>query len=104
MEDAQSSYIYRIQSSVWRLSKLLTPIPSPPSECVPPHQRTRRAVRGQYFGRRQTLDWPLTIKSLYGKTYPYATVPVMLSMHGATVVTVIKFHSAYTDQRWAVRK
>ncbi len=43
--------------------------PSPPSECVlPPHQRrgiqTRRAVRGvggQYFGRRQTLDWPLTV-------------------------------------------
>jgi hypothetical protein len=43
------------------------PTPSPPSECVlPPHQRrgggvhTRRAVGGgQYFGRRQTLDWSL---------------------------------------------
>jgi hypothetical protein len=22
---------------------------------------TRRAVRGQYFGRRQILDWPLTV-------------------------------------------
>jgi hypothetical protein len=26
----------------------------------------RRGGGGQYFGRRQTLDWPLTVKSLYG--------------------------------------
>ncbi len=45
------------------------PPPSPPGECVlPPQQRrrvhTRRAERevgGQYFGRRETQDWPLTI-------------------------------------------
>ncbi len=66
---AQSTYIYRVQSSVWRSTELLTPTPSPPSECVlPPHQRrgvhTRRAGRGvggQYLGRRHTLDWPLTV-------------------------------------------
>ncbi len=48
---AQSTYIYRVQSSVWHLQKYWLPPPSPPSECVlPPHHRrglhTRRAVRG----------------------------------------------------------
>ncbi len=73
----QSTYICRVQSSVWRLPKYWPPTPSPTSECVllPPHQKrgvhTHRAVRGwgggQYFGRRQTLDWPLTVYSLYGR-------------------------------------
>ncbi len=39
---SQSTYIHRIQSSVWRLPNywLPVPTPSPPSECVlPPHQR-----------------------------------------------------------------
>jgi hypothetical protein len=51
--DAKSSYIYRVQSSVWHLPNYWSPTLSPPSECVlPPHQRrvegvhTRRAVRG----------------------------------------------------------
>ncbi len=36
----QSSYICRVQSSVWRLPKYWPPTPSPPSECVlPPHHR-----------------------------------------------------------------
>ncbi len=46
----QSTYIYRVQSSVWRLPNHWPPTPSPPSECVlPPHQR-----RGGYTlaGRR----------------------------------------------------
>ncbi len=51
---AQSIYVCKVQSSVWRLPKYQNidpPTPSPPSECVlPPHQRrwvhTRRAVRG----------------------------------------------------------
>ncbi len=49
--------------------ELLTPHPSPPSECVPPrtkggggtHSPGGEGVGGQYFGRRQTLDWPLTV-------------------------------------------
>ncbi len=64
----QSTYVCRVKSSVWRLQNIgPPPPPSLPSECVlPPHQsrwgiHTRRAVRGQYFGRRQTLDWPLTV-------------------------------------------
>ncbi len=37
---AQSTYIYRVQNSVWRLSNNWPPSSSPPSECVlPPHQR-----------------------------------------------------------------
>jgi hypothetical protein len=54
---AQSTYICRVQSCVWRLPNIDPPPPSPLSECVlPPH----RAVRGWggsifwYFGRRQT--------------------------------------------------
>jgi hypothetical protein len=42
----------------------------------PPHRpaeggHTRweeRGVGGKYFGRRQTLDWPLTVYSLYDLT------------------------------------
>jgi hypothetical protein len=42
------------------------PSPSPPGECVlpPPFVHTRRAGRevgGQYFGRRETQDCPLTV-------------------------------------------
>jgi hypothetical protein len=50
---AQSPYVCRVQSSVWRLPKYWPPTPSRPSECVlppsPPKERwvlTRRAVRG----------------------------------------------------------
>ncbi len=66
----QSTYICRVQSSVLRLPKYWPPTSSPPSECaLSPHQRRggvhiRRAVRGvgdQYFGRRQTWDWPHTV-------------------------------------------
>ncbi len=42
----QSTYIYRVQSRVWRLPNYWTPIPSPPSECALPPHHTRRAVRG----------------------------------------------------------
>ncbi len=36
----QSTYMYRVQSSVWCLPNYWFPIPSPPIECVlPPHQR-----------------------------------------------------------------
>jgi hypothetical protein len=60
---------YRAVSGVFRSID-----PFPPSECVllPPHQRLGdthspggEGVGGQYFGRRQTLDWPLTVLSLY---------------------------------------
>ncbi len=69
---------YRAVSGVFRL---LTPTPSPPSECVfPPHQRRRgshspgdEGVGGQqYFGRRQTLDLPLTV---YGFSPVYKSLP-----------------------------
>ncbi len=32
----QSTYIYRVQNSVWCLPKYWPPTPSPPGECVPP--------------------------------------------------------------------
>jgi hypothetical protein len=40
---SQSTYIYRVQSSVLHLPNYWPPIPSPPSECVlpPSHQRRR---------------------------------------------------------------
>ncbi len=65
----QSTYIYRVHSSVWRLSQLLTPHPPLNPASVSSLRtkgrgvHTRRAVRGwggQYFGRHQTLDLPLT--------------------------------------------
>ncbi len=65
--NAQSTCICRVQSSVWRLLNYWAPTPSPPRECVLPpflcggYTHTRPAVRGQYFGRRQTLEWPLTV-------------------------------------------
>ncbi len=72
----QSTHIYSVQSSVWRLPNCWHPTPSPPSECVLPpppkagggstHSPGGEGVGGQYFGRRQTLDWPLTVYSLYG--------------------------------------
>ncbi len=51
---AQSTYICRVQSCVWRLPKYWPPTPLPPSECTyvssPPQERrgvhNRRAVRG----------------------------------------------------------
>jgi hypothetical protein len=36
----QSTYIYRVQSTVWRLPKYWPPTPSPPSECVLPRVST----------------------------------------------------------------
>jgi hypothetical protein len=58
----------RGQSFVSRLPNIDPPSPSPPGECVPPAfvgggGQTRRAERGmggQYFGRRETKDCPLT--------------------------------------------
>ncbi len=52
--ESQSTYIYRVQSSVWRLPNYWPPTPSPPSECVLPCTKggergvvhTRQAVRG----------------------------------------------------------
>ncbi len=63
---------YRAVSGVFQTIDPPTPS-SPPSECVlPPHQSRRgphspggQGVGVQHFGRRQTLDWPLTVKSLY---------------------------------------
>ncbi len=55
---------YRAVSGVFCIGP---PPPSPPSECVLPpapktggtHAPDGEGVGGQYFGRRQTLDWPL---------------------------------------------
>ncbi len=48
----QSSYTYRVQSSVWRLSNFWPPpTPSPSSECVlPPHQRRGYTLAGRSGG------------------------------------------------------
>ncbi len=79
-----STYIYREQISVWRLSELLTPHPlSTQRVCPPPAPkaggytlaRGQWLGGGQYFGRRQTLDWPLTVyPSTVGgleRTFPF---------------------------------
>jgi hypothetical protein len=69
---------YRVMSGVFQ--NIDPPTLSPPSECVlPSHQRREgsqgiltihsprgEGVGGQYFGKRQTLDWPLKVYSLYG--------------------------------------
>ncbi len=55
---AQSTYICRVQSRVWRLPKYWPPTPpSPPSECVlPPHQR-----RGEYTLAGRWWGWGFNI-------------------------------------------
>jgi hypothetical protein len=58
---------YRAVSGVFQNIDPLPP--SPPSKCVlPPHQRRGGGTHspggegvGECFGRRQTLDWPLTV-------------------------------------------
>ncbi len=52
----ECTYIYRVQSSVWRLPNYWPTTPSPPSECVLPRTKggdvivhTRRAVRGWWW-------------------------------------------------------
>jgi hypothetical protein len=73
----QSTNICRVQSGVWRLPNIDPHPLSSQSVCPPPAPkaggysgdwgtlagRTRggEGVGGQYFGRRQTLDWPLTV-------------------------------------------
>ncbi len=66
---AQSTYIYRVQSSVWRLPNYWPPTPSPPSECVlPPHQRrgvhTRQGVGDVVSIFRKTPDIGLASYSI----------------------------------------
>jgi hypothetical protein len=68
--DLQSTYVCncRVQSSVWRLPKYWPPNPSP-RVCPPSAPKADRGthspggegVGGQYFGRPQTLDWPITV-------------------------------------------
>ncbi len=66
---AQSTYICRVQSCVCHLPNYWPPTPSPPSDCVLPRTKgwgvlytlARGWGGGQYFGRRQTWDWPLTV-------------------------------------------
>jgi hypothetical protein len=62
-ESQSTTYVeYRAVSGVFQ--NILPPTPFPPSEFVlPPHQSraVHEVVGGQYFGRRQTFDWPLTV-------------------------------------------
>jgi hypothetical protein len=82
---AQSTYICRIQSCVWRLPKYWTLPPlHPPSVSSPTHRRrggtqspSGEGVGGQYFGRRQKLNWPLTIISLRPTVCSEVTPSVM---------------------------
>jgi hypothetical protein len=62
---------YRAVSDVFRTIDPLPPL-HPASVSSPPPQRRGdthspgdKGVGGQYFGRRQTLDWPLTVLSPY---------------------------------------
>jgi len=77
----QSTYINRVQSSgIWHLASGIWHLPnywpshplSTQRVCPPPapksggtHSPGGEGVGGQYFGRRQTLDCPLTVQSLY---------------------------------------
>jgi hypothetical protein len=81
---------YRAVSGVFRTTiDPPPPTPSPPSECVLlPHQRrgvhTGRAGwggGGSNFGRRQTLDWPLTVWSLYAHNPYYSCEESMIIKH-----------------------
>ncbi len=66
---SQSTYVCRVQSSVWYLPKYWPPNPLFTQRvCPPPHQRPGvqsdspgGGGGGQYFGRRKTLNWPLTV-------------------------------------------
>ncbi len=66
------TYIYRVQSSVWRLPNYWPPTPSTPSECVlPPHQRRGGGgytLAGRYRGGgsivRKTPDFGLASYSI----------------------------------------
>jgi hypothetical protein len=51
-------HILSIEQCLASSEPLTPPTPSPPSVCpFIPHTRGG----GQYFGRRQTLDWPLAV-------------------------------------------
>ncbi len=67
---SQSTYIYRVQSMQCLASSvLLTPHPLPTQRVCsppPPPPKVEGGAGGQYLGRRQTMDWPLTVYSLYG--------------------------------------
>jgi hypothetical protein len=62
---------YIAVSGVFRTIDPPPPLPLASVTVLPP--TTRQAVKGwgggQYFGRRQALDWPLTVESLYGAAY-----------------------------------
>ncbi len=93
--------VYRTVSGVFQNTKILTPHPPfhPMSVFSPSRGGTHSpggegVGGGQYFGRRQTLDWPLTVYSLYVLTllmerqttpikstppfYPYAFILLIL--------------------------
>ncbi len=54
---AHSTYIYRVQSTVWRLPNYWPPTSSPPSECVlTPHQRRGYTLAGRWGGGGQYLN------------------------------------------------
>jgi hypothetical protein len=59
-------HIYSTEQCLASTKLLTTPPPSPPRGCVLQRRRGTHSpggegVGGQYFGRRQTLDWPLTV-------------------------------------------
>jgi hypothetical protein len=79
----QSTYIYRKYRAVSDVFRTIDPPPPLHQASVSSPRikggkvHTRLAVRGaamggQYFGRRQTLGWPLTVWSLYAHTSYYS--------------------------------
>jgi hypothetical protein len=55
------------------------------------HSPGGEGVGGQYFGRRQTLDWPLTVYSLYG------LMPLARMGHGQILENQLNFTSDMFD-------
>jgi hypothetical protein len=63
---------YRAMSGVFRT--IDPPSPLHPTSVSSPrgvtHSRSGEGAGGQYFGRRKTLDWSLTVHCIKAKSYP----------------------------------
>jgi hypothetical protein len=90
---AQSTNICRVQSSVWRLPNIDPPPPLHPASVGGTHSPGGDGVGGQYIGRRQTLDWPLTVII----SLRFAPTPPYLPLRSADTDTVPYADTSFFD-------